>query len=54
MEYPDQNPWFNYVKMLCLSKCFSIWLQIICSIILHDTEVKDTGLDGRECIGSLI
>ena len=30
--------------MLCLSKCLSIWLQIICSIILHDTEVKDTGL----------
>ena len=43
-EYPDLNPWFNDVSTLCLSRCFSMCLQITCSSNLHGTDVSNTGL----------
>jgi hypothetical protein len=43
-EYPDLNPWFNDVSILCFSRCFSMCLQITCSSNLHGTDVSDIGL----------
>ena len=43
-EYSDEDkPWFNDVSSSYFSKCFNMWLQIICSSILHGTDVRETG-----------
>jgi hypothetical protein len=38
------NPWLRLVNILWFSKCLSMCLQIMCSSILQDTQVRDIGL----------
>jgi hypothetical protein len=40
-EYPDLNPWLRLVNILWFSKCLSMCLQIMCSSILQDAQIKD-------------
>ena len=43
-ESPDLKPCWNLVRILCRSKWFKMCFTIICSRILHEIKVKETGL----------
>jgi hypothetical protein len=58
-EYPDLNPWFNDVSTLCLSRCFSMCLQITEKLLKNINPSKASGPDNipnrilKECAKQL-
>ena len=43
VEYPALKPWFRCVRIFCDSKWEMMWMKMMCSSVLQDTDVSEIG-----------